>query len=42
MTFFLQIEMRLVKWNDYVMIKVFTVHENMPMKWERRKTGKNK
>ena len=34
--------MRLVKWNDYVMIQVFIVHENMPMKWERRKTGKNK
>ena len=32
----------LVKWNDYVMLQVFVLHENMPAKWQRRKNEKNK
>ena len=41
MTFSLQIKIRLkirlVKWNNYVML-----YENMLAKWQRRKNGKNK
>ena len=42
MTFFLQIKIRLVKWNYYVMIQVFVLHENMLAKWQRMEDGKNK
>ena len=42
MTFFLQIKIRRMKWDDYVMIQVFALHENMLAKWQRRKNGKNK
>ena len=42
MTFFLQIKIRLVKWDNYVMIQVFVLHENMLAKWQKKKNGKNK
>ena len=41
MTFFLQIKIRLLKWNDYVMIQVFVLHESMLVKRQRRKNGEN-
>ena len=40
MAFFLQIKIRFVKWNNYVMIQVFILYENMLAKWQRRKMGK--
>ena len=40
MTFFLQIKIKLVKWNDYVIIQVFVLHENILAKWQKRKMGK--
>ena len=40
MTFFLQIKIRLVKWNYYVMIQVFVLYENMLAKWQKMKNGK--
>ena len=40
MTFSLQIKIRLVKWNNYIMVQVFFLNENMPAKWQRRKNGK--
>ena len=40
MTFSLQIKIRLVKWNNYIMVQVFFLDENMPAKWQRRKNGK--
>ena len=42
MTFFLQIKIRLLKWNKYVMIQVFVLYKNMLAKWQRMKNGKNK
>ena len=39
-TFFLQIKLSLVKCNHYLMIQVFVLHENMLMKWQRKKNGK--
>ena len=40
MTFFLQIKLKLVKCNHYLMIQVFVLHENMLAKWQRKKNGK--
>ena len=40
MTFFLQIKLRLVKCINCLMIKVFVLHENMLVKWQRKKMGK--
>ena len=31
-----------MKWNDYVMIQIFVLRENMLAKWERRKNEENK
>ena len=42
MTFFLQVKIRIVKWNNYIMIQVFVLYENMLAKWQRMKNGKNK
>ena len=30
-----------MKWNDCVMMQVFVFQENMLVKWQRRKNGKN-
>ena len=40
MTFFLQVKLRLVKCNNYLMIQVFDLHENMLAKWQRKKNGR--
>ena len=40
MTFFLQIKLRLVRCNYYLMIQVFFLHENILAKWQRKKNGK--
>ena len=37
---FLQIKLRLVTCNHYVMIHVSILHENMLAKWLRKKNGK--
>ena len=40
MTFFLQIKIRLVKWNNYVMIQVFFLHETCLRNDREGKMGK--
>ena len=40
MTFFLQIKLRLVKCNHYVMIQVFVLHETCLRNGRERKMGK--
>ena len=36
MTLFLKIKIKLVKRDNYVMIQVFVLHENILAKWQRR------